>query len=318
MGDKETSAETMKTLVFALRPFPPFRLDLTAWAIRRRPENIVDRWDGQHYVRIFPFKGQALKVTVSQRGSVDRPLLAVAVTGNWTTPDATIRRDVTASVETVLGTPKDLRGFYAMAERDTFLRPLVKRFLGVKPPRFPTLFEALVNAFACQQLTLTVGILLLSRLAHRYGLSFREGSETFYAFPGPDNLRRARGEEIRALGFSAQKARSIMELCRLIVDEGLDLGVLEKMDDESAREYLEGLRGVGRWSSEYVMLRGLGRIGLFPGDDVGAQRNIQKLLRLKERPDYRRMKNVWERWMPYPGLVYFHLLLAHLDEKGYL
>lgn len=31
---------------FVVEPVPPFRLDLTAWVLRRRPANVVDRWDG--------------------------------------------------------------------------------------------------------------------------------------------------------------------------------------------------------------------------------------------------------------------------------
>ncbi len=37
-------------LSFQLRPLPPFRLDLTAWVLRRRPENAVDRWDGGMHI----------------------------------------------------------------------------------------------------------------------------------------------------------------------------------------------------------------------------------------------------------------------------
>ena len=39
----------------------------------------------------------------------------------------------------------------------------------VKPPRFPTLFECLVNAIACQQVTLTLGMRLLNQLAEACG-----------------------------------------------------------------------------------------------------------------------------------------------------
>ena len=43
----------MESLSFTLRPVPPFRLDLTAWALRRRSHNIVDRWDGTEYRRVL-------------------------------------------------------------------------------------------------------------------------------------------------------------------------------------------------------------------------------------------------------------------------
>lgn len=55
---------------------------------------------------------------------------------------------------------------------------------GFRPPRFLTLFEALVNGIGCQQLSLTVGIILLNRLVERYG--YKLGDR--YAFPEANDL----------------------------------------------------------------------------------------------------------------------------------
>ncbi|MDQ2887561.1 MAG: DNA-3-methyladenine glycosylase 2 family protein, partial [Chloroflexota bacterium] len=63
-----------------------------------------------------------------------------------------------------------------------------------------------------------------------------------------------------------------------------DFSLLEGMNNAEASIYLSSIRGVGRWTAEYVLLRGLGRIDMFPGDDVGAQKNLQRLLHLAEKP----------------------------------
>jgi DNA-3-methyladenine glycosylase II len=73
------------------------------------------------------------------------------------------------------------------------------------------------------------------------------------------------------------------------------------------------LRGVGRWPSEYVLLRGLGRLHVFPGDDVGARNNLQRWLGLLEPPDYDGVRRVLAKWAPFQGLVYLHLLLRGLQ-----
>ena len=47
----------------------------------------------------------------------------------------------------------------------------------------------------------------------------------------------------------------------------------------TVRSELLGLRGVGRWTAEvHVLLRGLGRLQVFPGDDVGAQKSLARWL----------------------------------------
>jgi DNA-3-methyladenine glycosylase II len=76
------------------------------------------------------------------------------------------------------------------------------------------------------------------------------------------------------------------------------------------------LRGVGRWSAEYVLLRGLGRTHVFPGDDVGARKNLQRWLRLTEPLDYQGVQRALSPWHRYAGLVYFHLLLDRLATAG--
>ena len=55
-------------MTFSLEAVPPFRLDLTAWAIRRRPENLMDWWDGRSYRRVLAIDGDAVRVTVTQSG----------------------------------------------------------------------------------------------------------------------------------------------------------------------------------------------------------------------------------------------------------
>ncbi|MGL5741436.1 MAG: hypothetical protein ACRCXC_02225 [Legionella sp.] len=65
-----------------------------------------------------------------------------------------------------------------------------------------------------------------------------------------------------------------------------------------------------------MLLRGLGRIEILPGDDVVAQNNLQKLLHLEVKPDYKKVADLTASWSPYAGFVYFHLLLQKLHEKG--
>ncbi len=88
--------------------------------------------------------------------------------------------------------------------------------------------------------------------------------------------------------------------------------------DEEGLEALQEIMGVSRWMAEYVLLRGLRRLSVFPGDDAGAQNNLQRFFRLRTRPDYATIKRVMLPWKPYEGFVYFHFLLQRLMSKGLL
>lgn len=308
----------METLTFTLPARPPFRLDLTVWALRRRPDNAVDRWDGRVYRRVLVLEGGPLDVAVTQIAPTDHAQLQVTATGAGLRLSAAPR--LTAILESMLGLQVDLEPFYGLAATDVRLSALAERFRGLKPPRFPTPFEALVNAVACQQITLTFGIRLLNRLAETYGPVAYEGDGDGQApaFPRPCDLATADLDALRRLRFSRQKARALLELAQAVTAGRLDLDALAALDDATVVNRLCELRGVGRWSAEYVLLRGLGRLGVFPGDDVGARNNLRRWLGLPGPLDYAGVHDTLGRWRPYAGLVYLHLLVDRLAAAGHV
>ncbi|MCM8750423.1 hypothetical protein NET02_14830 [Thermomicrobiaceae bacterium CFH 74404] len=304
----------MERSAFELEPVPPFRLDLTAWILRRRPDNVVDRWDSQVYRRVLALDDVPVEVAACQIGPPETPRLAVELAAERLPPRAEERAGELLS--RMLGLQVDLEGFYRLAAGDPRLGPLVERFRGAKPTRHPAVFEALVNAIACQQVTLTLGIQILNRLALAFGPRCDGGDGSYPAFPRPADLAGLEPAALRALGFSRQKAEAILSLAERVVAGDLCLDELEQLGDVAAGERLRALRGVGRWTAEYVLLRGLGRLHVFPGDDVGGQRNLRRWLGLDGPLSYDRVRALLEPWQAYGGLLYYHLLLQRLEERG--
>jgi DNA-3-methyladenine glycosylase II len=304
----------MARMTFSIPALPPFRLDLTVWALRRRADNAMDNWDGRTYRRALEVDGVTMELATVQAGPSTAPRLEVALTAaRLDQRSEQVARDALAHL---LGLELDLSPFYRRAAADPLLRTLAARFRGVKPPRFPTLFECIVNAIACQQLSLTVGIRLLNRFAEAHGRTAVDGSS--HAFPGPALIAGLAPEELKPLGFRSSKARSIVELASGISTGTFAPTALDSLDDHQAVQALLRLRGVGRWSAEYTLLRGLGRLHVFPGDDVGARNNLARWLDRQGPLDYAGVRAAVRHWQPFAGLVYFHLLLANLAEHGNL
>jgi DNA-3-methyladenine glycosylase II len=300
-------AAALDRLSFQVKPVPPFRLDLTVRALRRRATNAIDRLDGTTYRRVLIVDDRPVGIEVGQVAPPERPMLRVTVSGASLPPCA--RSVAMAALARLLGVGRCLDDFYHAAAGDPRLGDLARPLRGLKPPRFSTLFETLVNAFACQQVTLDLGILLLNRLAADCARGLDGPGGRAYAFPSPDDLAGREPDQLRALGFSRQKARAIIELARAVAERRLDLDELEALDDAAAVLRLRALRGVGRWTAEYALLRGMGRLHVFPGDDVGARNNLQRWLGLLEPLDYEGVRRVLAGWAPFQGLVYLHLLL---------
>ena len=255
-------------------------------------------------------------VEVRQTGTLASPALQVIISAQ--SLPANVTKEATATLDCMLGLHVDLSGFYDLASRDGKLDELTGRFRGAKPPRFPTLFEGLANAVTCQQLSLTLGIQLLNRLVRAFGHRLSEDEDSPGAFPRPEDIVELEPEAFRALGYSRRKGQTLIELARMLLGGYLGMEKLQKLDDGSAVNLLCSLRGIGRWSSEYLLLRTLGRMNVFPADDVGGQKNLQRWLQLPDQPKYSEVRRLLDRWQPFSGLIYFYLLLERLSAARHL
>lgn len=302
------------TISFILKSVEPFRLDYTVWALRRRSKNIVDQWDGKNYIRLFNIDNSLIKVILEQK---DISASNILVTTNKKVTKK-IQQYLSNKLHKMLGLDYNLKNFYALAKKDFHLNPLVNQFMGLKPPRFSSIFEALVNTISCQQISLDAGLQIQNRLIQYINLSLKEKNQLFYAFPRPIDIANCTVSNLKTLGYSTHKCETIIQLSSKIVENESIFDCLEDKPNEEIIKYLCQFKGIGRWSAEYVLLRGLGRIDIFPGDDVGARKNLQHLLDIDKKLDYENTSALVRKWHPYAGFIYFHLLLSKLRERQIL
>jgi DNA-3-methyladenine glycosylase II len=262
------------------------------------------------YRRALLVDGAPLEMAVTQVGAANAPRLEVVLAGRHTPRSA--ETTARSTLARLLGIDLDLSCFYARAARDPLLNELAERYRGLKPPRFPTVFECLLNAVACQQLSIAAGLTILSRLAAATGA--RIGP--LHVFPAPSDVLGLPPSALRTLGFSERKAATILGLARAAAAGELEVGTLEQLDDAAVVDALVRQPGIGRWSADYVLLRGLGRLSIFPQNDIGALNGLRSVLAASgcsESPH-----EALVRWAPDAGLVYFHLLLRGLEHASEL
>jgi DNA-3-methyladenine glycosylase II len=162
--------------------------------------------------------------------------------------------------------------------------------------------EALANGFCCQQLALAAGLTRLGHLAERFGARTPDGLRA--GPPEPGRVARAPLSALREAGLSARRAAELRELARLPLERfECELAALA---DAQARMRLLELPGIGPWTADYVLLRGLGRLDIFPAGDVGAAHALGRILgRAVEPPAAVRFA---ERFAPLRGMLYFCML----------
>ena len=285
----------------------PYRLDLTVSTLRRLPTNLVDQLtpDG-HYVRAFGDQRSSVIARVSQ-SSPD--VLTVSLDG-----DAGEHSRALALVRRTLGVDRDLSSFYQAADRIQWLGPLALRMRGVKPPCYPTLWEACVNAIVFQQVSLSSASSVVHRMIVALCQPIEYDGTMLYAFPSAQSFLAADDASMRTLGLSAAKLATLRRAGEAIATGALDQSMLEERESPDAVELLRGIKGIGPWTAAVILLRGFGRLDVFPMNDSGVARNLA----LIAGPEPLDIDGVFRVLGSDKGMLYYHLLLARLELRGNL
>ena len=294
--------------VHELPVVPPYRLDLTVSVLRRLSSNVVDLLTPEGmYVRAL--SGFAQPVIVRARQVTRRRALSVTIEGNARNDPA-----VLALVGQMLGVDRDVRQFYRAAKRIPWLAPLVERMRGVKPPRYPTLWEACANAIVFQQLSIRAASAIMHRLTVAAGQCVQaEGVPVpLYLFPTAERFQHESDERLRTFGLSANKSATLRRVAEALESGALDAVTLEQCTSADAAAMLCRIKGIGPWTATIILLRGLGRLDVFPGNDTSVASNVA-LVAGSAPPDVQR---VLDALGPQRGMLYFHLLLARLEARG--
>jgi DNA-3-methyladenine glycosylase II len=288
----------------------PYRLDLTVSALRRLSTNVVDLLTPEGtYVRALAGFRRPVIVRATQRGHAGP--LSVAIDGD--------SRDDAAVLEVVrrtLGTDRNLGAFYRAAARIPWLAPLVKRMRGVKPPRYPSLWEACANGIVFQQLSLRAASAIMQRLIVAVGRPMQTAGVPVpvYAFPTPEGIQSVPIPELRKTGLSANKIGTLRRVAEALSSGTLDATALERCTSPDAAAILQRINGIGPWTATLVLLRGLGRLDVFPANDSSVARNIALIAQSSPFE----VQHVLDTLGPQRGMLYYHLLLGRLEARSEL
>jgi DNA-3-methyladenine glycosylase II len=285
----------------------PYRLDLTVNVLRRLSTNLVDVLspDGT-YVRWLGDASDCALVRVSQSDPVT---LTIVIVGDHRAHPRLLKL-----VRRMLGVDVDLTRFYRSASKVQWLHRLVSRMRGVRPPRYPTIWEACVNAIVFQQISLHAASSIMGRLTMGLSEPIEHGGVRLYLFPSPEQILRAPDRLLRGAGLSAGKLATLRRVCDALGEQTLDEARLETLSSSDAGALLRSIKGIGPWTAAVILLRGLGRLDVFPANDTSVARNLA----LAGGPAPIAVRTLLDTLGPDQGLLYYHLLLARLEIRGVL
>ncbi len=157
---------------------------------------------------------------------------------------------------------------------------------------------ALCGAIVSQQLSTKAAATIFGR----FQALFPE-----HAIPGADAIAALDDATLRSVGLSGQKVSYLRELCVRLSDGRLVLDELDELDDETVIQRLVAVKGFGRWTAEMFLMFRLHRPDVQPVGDLGIVNAVQRLYRLRKRPDAKRLMRLGESWRPYRSVACWYL-----------
>ena len=281
-----------------ITPVAPFDFELTAGYLtyfqgRYATDSLVDRV----YRRLLDLDGQLVLASVSSLGSLEKPELSVELQGEGLTSDNV--EVATDKVAWILGIGQELEPFYASAQGDPAMAAITQRFHGLHMPHTASVFEALVLAVLGQQIATNVARIIRTLLIETYGPRQTIDGETHYAFPRPETLAALRVEDLRGMKLSQRKAEYVHGIACTALDDPEFIEGLHHLDDEAAVRQITSLRGVGKWTAQWLLIRALGRPDALPLGDLALRRVVSRLYFQDEPLNDTQVEEFCRRWSNY-------------------
>jgi DNA-3-methyladenine glycosylase II len=237
----------------------------------------------------FTFPADGVWTTLHVRVTDDLVCHVLANPGR--VPDEDVRRHV----ERILSLDVDARGYAEVGRRDEVVGDLQRRFPGLRPVLFGSPYEAAAWALLTHRISRAQGGSLRRRLSQELG---DQG-----AFPTPERL----ADLAPMPGLTIRKVENLRALGEAAAAGELDADLLRGLPVEEALTHLKKLPGIGPFSAELTMIRGVGTVDFFPRETPLLHKAMAELYDLGPEPPMAQLEALARHWRPYSAWVAFLL-----------
>jgi DNA-3-methyladenine glycosylase II len=298
---------------FSVKAEAPFDFDLTAHIFSSGDEQIRTYKEGQFSI-VLRLNDKLALIKLISTGNVEKPEIACSIKSNnlIATEDLQVAKE---AIKFIFNLSFPLCSFYEDIKNDTTMHAITQELYGLKNPTTPTVFEALVDSIVEQQISIKVAHTIEERIIKNFGEKLLVDGDAFFAYPTPQNIASANLSEVQACGLSQRKAEYIWGAAKLIVDGKLDLEAFKaQKDPDQIISELDAIKGIGVWTAELTMLRGMQKLDALPADDFGIRRVISRYFRGGKPIKTNEAREVAKAWGRWKGLAAFYLIIAEIKD----
>ncbi|NME98863.1 DNA-3-methyladenine glycosylase family protein [Aneurinibacillus aneurinilyticus] len=183
-----------------------------------------------------------------------------------------------------------------LAEADPVMAHLIEIYGPYRQTPRSDYFAVLYESIVSQQLSVKAAASITSRVLLHFGGKWE-----------PQAILKAEEEDMRALGLSRSKVVYMKDLASFCATGRLALDSFADASNEEIVRRLIEVKGIGKWTAEMFLLFGMGRLNVYPIDDLGIKKAIQANYNLDELPDKKKMLEIGAKWAPYETIASLYL-----------
>ncbi len=310
MAQRLSSFSPNSRAVVELRAVAPFDFDFTLRYLRIWPAAVLEKIDGGRYRRAVHVGGDDVLLSLHSIGTKTRPRLLLEVLGARI--DRAVMEQAAALVRRTFMLDVDPAPFLEAAQADPVLAQVAERLRGIRPIQIIDPFEAVLWTILGQQINLAFARRLKLALIELCGSHIEVDGERFGLFPQPAQVAQLDPRLARERQFSRQKVEYIKNISDAVLSGHIDFETLRTIPAEQALNALIAIRGVGRWTAEYVLIRALGFPDAIPAVDVGLRKSIGKAYGMGRTATEQEVRELSERWRGWRGWAAFYWWLERL------
>jgi len=240
---------TQKTS-FEIIPTKPFHFDSTFFKPGHFPTNDTKFQPGKRWQTML-WREERLGMIFENKGTAAKPKIRVFV---FSKKKLSLEFIESLKQEIIwrynLGL--DLSEFYKDVGKSPLLKPVIKRFYGLRPMHAGSLYEYLIIAIVLQNATVRRSVSMMQTLFENYGTLLEFAGEKLWCFWEPEVLAKTKEQKLRDLKMG-YRARSLIKVSAHFVKKEIDEMKLRKADQKTQEESLISLYGIGPASVGYIM-----------------------------------------------------------------
>jgi DNA-3-methyladenine glycosylase II len=303
-------AGRVRSVAVELRAVAPFDFDFLLHYLHIWPAAVLERIEEGRYLRAVHIGGRDVLLSLHSIGTRTRPRLVLEISGAGL--ERALVEQAAAVLRRTFMLDADPEPFFEVARADPVLGEVAGRLGIIRPVLIIDPFEAVLWSILGQQINLAFARRLKLALVDMCGSHLEVRGERFGLFPRPQQVVHLDPQQARQRQFSRQKTEYVTGIAAAVLSGRIDFEALRTMPPEQALVTLTSIKGIGRWTAEYVLIRALGFPDAIPAADVGLRKSIGEAYGLERTATEQEVRTMAEKWQGWRGWAAFYWWLERL------